>query len=68
MSVICTSDEFERHIDNYDGVCLGCFEWTIGGVEPDAHGYKCANCGEHQVMGAEGALLSGRIEFSDDDC
>ena len=57
--------EYLRHVDEYDGICLACGKWKYGGVEPDAQGYKCPECGEHQVMGAEDALLMGDIEVEE---
>jgi predicted RNA-binding Zn-ribbon protein involved in translation (DUF1610 family) len=38
------------------GVCLACGE-DVPHVEPDARGYECPCCGEHQVYGAEEALM-----------
>jgi Zn finger protein HypA/HybF involved in hydrogenase expression len=52
-----TQAEFEQHMEEYDGFCLSCGEWSEGGVEPDAHDYECDNCGETAVCGAEDALL-----------
>ena len=42
--------------DNNLGICLACGE-VAEGVEPDARKYRCESCGEHQVYGAEEALL-----------
>lgn len=61
-----TESEYAAHTDAYDGICLECGEWTTGGVEPDAEGYECENCGAHAVMGAENALLCGRITFAEE--
>lgn len=58
-----TIEEFRIHCENYDGVCTACFEWSEGGVEPDAEAYKCEYCGEHTVMGAETAMMNESIEF-----
>jgi len=43
--------------DNY-GFCLGC-GIQVGGVEPDAERYKCENCGNLLVFGAEQLLIRG---------
>lgn len=56
-----TSDEFQEIIDAYDGLCTFCGNWTEGGVEPDAVGYECGECGAEKVMGAENALLMGFV-------
>ena len=39
------------------GFCLAC-GFEADGVEPDAEGYTCEDCGEAAVMGAENALIS----------
>ena len=38
--------------DDNLGLCVKC-----GGVEPDARGYECDDCGEPTVYGAEELLL-----------
>ena len=58
-----SEEEYSDHVENYDGVCLSCHEFTCGGVEPDAEGYKCDACGERNVVGTENALIMGEIEF-----
>jgi len=69
MSEIITisESEYEQHVEDYDGLCLACHEFTCGGVEPDANGYECENCGEMKVMGTEGALIAGLIDFGPED-
>lgn len=44
--------------DEYVGFCNAC-GGTDYGVEPDARGYECPDCGEHQVNGAEEYLFMG---------
>lgn len=41
--------------DEYIGFCLSCGTRTDG-VEPDARGYTCEECGEPKVFGAEELL------------
>ena len=67
MAFKITEDEFTLHAGEYDGICLTCGDWTVGGVEPDAEGYRCTveSCQQLTVMGAEQALLSGHIEFTE---
>lgn len=60
-----SEEEYQEHVDNYDGVCLACGEWTCGGVEPDAEKYLCEYCEKNEVCGAEEALLMGEIEFEE---
>lgn len=38
------------------GFCLACGS-EQGGCEPDAEGYECEACGEHEVYGAAQCLL-----------
>lgn len=47
------------------GVCLACGELQWEGCEPDARNYKCQDCGQMQVFGAEEALMRGEIEFEE---
>ena len=41
-----------------DGFCIACGAEAYG-VEPDAQGYLCEECGEEAVCGAEQLLLEG---------
>jgi len=38
------------------GICLNCGNEQEG-VEPDAEGYRCGECGQHRVAGCEQILL-----------
>jgi hypothetical protein len=58
-----TADEYQDHVDSYDGICLACGEIKFGDCEPDAEEYECDACGEHAVRGIENALIAGDIEF-----
>lgn len=51
-------DAVERQQTTLDnpGFCLHCGMETDN-VEPDARGYKCCECGRHEVYGAEELLL-----------
>jgi hypothetical protein len=51
------SDELALHMDENDGLCLACGEWTSGGCEPDARNYQCEACDARAVYGAEECLL-----------
>jgi len=42
--------------DNSLGFCLSCGADACG-VEPDAEGNECEECGESRVMGAENCLF-----------
>jgi hypothetical protein len=51
-------EELNEHIENYDGFCKNCLEWTRqGDTEPDARGYNCPQCGQDSVIGAEEILI-----------
>lgn len=56
-AVKMTETEYVKCTDEYNGYCRRCDNVTnFGGVEPDAHGYKCDECGKRTVMGVEEAL------------
>lgn len=61
LVVSCSMEEFRDHSNSMDGICLACGEWSEGGCEPDARGYPCDSCGEDRVMGAEDAMILGRV-------
>ncbi len=62
MAIKLTVAEYQEHVDQYDGLCLTCEEWTREGeTEPDAEEYECPYCGEASCIGAETALISGEI-------
>lgn len=42
--------------DEYKGYCVACGAEHYG-IEPDARRYKCEECGQHKVYGAEEMLL-----------
>jgi predicted RNA-binding Zn-ribbon protein involved in translation (DUF1610 family) len=53
-----------EHMDNDDGYCTACKKVTVcGGVEPDARGYECPDCGGKTVIGVEEAVISGKIKI-----
>lgn len=44
--------------DDCLGFCTACGAEAFG-VEPDARGYECEECGVHKVYGAEELLIMG---------
>ena len=62
-----TQEQYEELAEGYGGICLACGNHQYGDLEPDAENDECGSCGEMKVYGIEQALVSGRIEFSDDD-
>ena len=63
MIVEVTEEEFLEHVDENDGVCSHCGEWSFGGCEPDARNYLCESCGKQKVFGAEEALMIGVVDI-----
>ena len=61
----CSQEEYQEHVDCYDGICFACGEWVDGGHEPDAQHYLCPYCGQKAVSGTEMALIGGYIEFTE---
>jgi hypothetical protein len=51
------SEELPTHMEDNDGLCLACGEWTYGGCEPDARNYLCESCDKRAVYGAEECLI-----------
>lgn len=62
-----TIEELEEHINNDDGYCTHCKEWTaIGGKEPDTCNDPCEQCGYNTVFGAEECILQELITIGGD--
>jgi hypothetical protein len=59
MTLTIAEDELTDHIEESNGICISCGEWTCGGVEPDAERYTCECCDKPAVYGAEQALVCG---------
>jgi len=47
--------------EDMGGACIGCGEEAFG-IEPDARGYECEECGCMKVYGAEELIIMGRAE------
>jgi hypothetical protein len=56
-----TEQEYQEHVDSYNGVCLSCGEVRYGDTEWDASGYPCDACGKDRVIGIENAMIEDRI-------
>ena len=65
LVITCGMSEYMSHCSEMDGVCLACGEWSMGGVEPDASGYPCECCDAERVMGAENAMICGRVRITE---
>jgi predicted RNA-binding Zn-ribbon protein involved in translation (DUF1610 family) len=59
-----TAIEFRILSDDNGGYCLACGQEAYG-VEPDARGYTCEDCGAEAVYGADECALMGRIHLTD---
>lgn len=53
-------EEIQDAIEEQGGFCIECGEPAYG-VEPDARGYECENCGRNAVYGAEELLIMGFV-------
>jgi len=53
--------------DDNMGWCPDCQDFTRDCTEPDAENYDCPLCGGDSVMGAEQALLLGKIDIYEED-
>ena len=60
-----TTEEYLQGCYENAGYCEDCDEITTWGVEPDADGYVCDECGEKHVMGLELALLRWLIDIGE---
>lgn len=56
LSRVLEAVERRAHSLDNPGFCLACGA-DAEGVEPDAEGYPCEECGEPRVIGAEELLL-----------
>ncbi len=55
--------EFFEHVENHQGWCKACQEFTRGSTEPDAENYPCPACGKSEVYGLESLLISGQVDI-----
>jgi len=53
-------EQIEELIDDNGGFCIKCGAEHYG-VEPDARGYECEECGRSSVYGAEEIMLMGLV-------
>jgi Zn finger protein HypA/HybF involved in hydrogenase expression len=58
---------FVEALENHEGWCSTCGDFTRECTEPDAEHYKCPQCQGMTVMGAEWALLSGEVTFAGEE-
>jgi predicted RNA-binding Zn-ribbon protein involved in translation (DUF1610 family) len=61
-----TMERYGELSSSYEGFCTTCDKFTRGECEPDASEYECPVCGEKTVMGAEEALMQGKIGIEAD--
>ena len=56
-----TLEQIESAMEDQGGFCIACGAEAYG-VEPDARGYECEDCGARKVYGAEELALMGLVE------
>lgn len=56
-----TERTYQRHCDEYSGLCTKCGTIRHGETEPDAEGYPCHKCKANAVVGIENALMLGLL-------
>lgn len=62
-----TEEEYHDAVEQSQGWCKKCKEFTRDETEPDAQDYNCPKCEENTVVGAEDALLEGLFGFKEDN-
>lgn len=60
--VSVSMDEYNEASEAYIGWCPHCSDFTRDCTEPDAEEYDCPICENHDVVGAEQAVILGLIE------
>lgn len=60
-TVSVTEERYVQALDDSEGWCNTCNDFTRPETEPDARGYECPLCGEPSVLGAEEALMEDRF-------
>jgi hypothetical protein len=58
-------EDFHEADNSYMGYCPDCDDFTREMTEPDAREYDCPICDNNNVMGAEWAVISGKIEIEE---
>jgi hypothetical protein len=63
---VITEARLREALDNYEGWCVTCQDWTRDQTEPDAQGYDCPACERKTIVGAEIVLFRGLALIVDD--
>lgn len=61
-----SESEYHALVRQDAGLCLDCGSTETLGVEPDAEGYECEECGAGAVQGLENALCDGNIAIQEE--
>lgn len=64
MATPISMSAYEEATESYEGFCTKCHAFTTSQCEPDARKYRCEECGEKAVYGAEEALMMGLIDIT----
>jgi len=68
MEIRMSLSDYEEGYDNGVGICTHCGVMTCENtIEPDGTHGLCENCGHHDVMGLENALLEDLITFTEEE-
>jgi Zn finger protein HypA/HybF involved in hydrogenase expression len=59
--------EYAEAEESNTGWCTECRAFTRDFTEPDAENYDCPACGKNTVMGAAQALITGLIDFCEEE-
>lgn len=62
-----TMREYRQHMNDHDGWCTSCEDWTRGECEPDAREYDCPDCGMNTVYGAEELSIMELVTIVDEE-
>lgn len=58
-----TEQELFAECEAFRGFCPACDNFVRDGVEPDAQGHACPECGGSAVVGAELAVIQGKLDL-----
>ena len=56
-----TEEQYNEALNQDQGICIECKDFTKDGVEPDAENYECPVCEQDSVFGVPQALIMNLI-------
>lgn len=66
-TTIVLQEEYEEACEGDIGFCPDCKAFTRDMTEPDAEDYCCEICDNHNVVGAQQALILDWIDFKEEE-